>query len=88
MKILAHAYFKDGTQLPIDAIDIGDYNYIEFDIIVNKEKIECMYWRNAPKPEKKWLEKDYKLDKKEHCDGHYKKARFDFDHIEATIIYD
>lgn len=82
----AIAILKDGTELPISYISNSMGCNYDFDLNINGEEIECMYIYNASNPERKWLERDYEADKKNHCDGHYKKARFDFDRIEIHKI--
>lgn len=82
----AVAVLKDGTKLPITYIsNTMGCNY-DFDLDVNGEIIECMYIANTSNPERKWLERDLEAEKKNHCDGYYKKLRFDIDHIEMNTI--
>lgn len=83
IKVDAFAVLKDGTKLPINYINESSYYIYDFEINIDGENVEFMYYGD-PNAKRKWLERDYDADKKEHYSGNYKEARLDFDYIEIN----
>ena len=85
---VAKAYLKDGTVLDVK-YGSQSGRWFNFTIEVEGEEIDFMlncYPEEDDDKERCWLERDLKADKKYHCDGHYRKSRFDFDRVEVHKV--